>query len=419
MTLFWILASVMVLAAIAVVIVPLKRNKSTNDIASTRASVDVHRHRAAELEEEYARGIIADESLEDARRDLKRELLRDADAEETAPTSPADAKWAIVGTAVLLPIAIVGLYLWFGSAGVLVKSNAAGAAAGPVAQQDEMHGVTQMVARLEQKLKESPADAEGWILLGRSYAYMQRYDAAARAFASASQLNPDDPRLLSDYAEVLAVVRNSRIDMEVMGLVQRALAIDPQTRKALWLAGLGRYQGGDRASAVSIWKRLRRQMSEDSPDRQTLDGYIAQAESELLKTEVVQTDSLRTDPPAASTDGVPGTITVHVALDPALARQTSADDTVFIFARAHEGPGMPLAIVRKQVRDLPLQVTLDDAQSMAPGMSISKFPRIVVAARISKRGDARPQAGDLEGLSRPLQTGSERIARVRIDRVVR
>lgn len=79
---------------------------------------------------------------------------------------------------------------------------------------------------------------------------------------------------------------------------------------------------------------------------------------------------------------------------------------------------MPLAIVRRQARDLPLQVTLDDSQSMAPGMQISKFPRIVVGARISKHGDARAQAGDFEGSSGPLQAGSGRVAQVRIDRIV-
>jgi len=418
MMIFWVLTSVMVLVAMALLIVQLMRKRAVKAIAGMPVSIEVHRHRATELENEHARGIVSDESLENARSELKRELLGDADTDETVLVTSTNSTRAIVGTAILLPLIAFGLYLWSGNAGVVVRANEGNQSSGQVARQEEMHGVSEMVDRLEQKLKKSPRDAEGWILLGRSYAYLQRYDAASRAFAAAIDLNPDDSRLLADHAEALAVVRNNRIDMEVMGFVQRALAINPETGKALWLAGLERYQGGDRARAVSIWKRLRQQMPEDSPDRQMLDGYIAQAASELQKTGAVQAETLGTDPPAASTEGAPGTITVHVALDPVLARQASADDTVFIFARAHEGPGMPLAIVRKQVRDLPLQVTLDDAQSMAPGMSISKFSRVVVAARISKRGDARAQAGDLEGLSEPLQTGYERIARVRIDQVV-
>ncbi len=418
---FWILASVMILVAVALLIVPLMRKRPEKAIAGMSASVAVHRHRATELENEHARGMVSAESLERARSELKRELLDDTDTDEPVLVTSTGATKAIFATAVLVPLIAFGLYLWSGSAGVVVEAVEASKdsqSSGQVARQEEMHGVSEMIGRLERKLEQSPGDAEGWILLGRSYAYLKRFDAASRAFAVAVDLKPDDPRLLGDYAEALAVTRNSRIDMEVMGLVQRALAIDPDTGKALWLSGLERYQEGDRAQALAIWKRLRQQMPANSKDGQTLDAYIAQVSSEVKKTDVARAEPLEIEPGAAPTNAAASAITVHVALDPALARRASDDDTVFVFARAHEGPAMPLAIVRKQVRDLPLQVTLDDTQSMAPGMSISKFPSVVVAARISKHGDARPQAGDLQGLSQPLQTGTSRIAQVRIDQVV-
>ena len=97
-------------------------------------------------------------------------------------------------------------------------------------------------------------------------------------------------------------------------------------------------------------------------------------------------------------------LTVNVALAPELAAAAAAEDTVFIFARATEGPRMPLAIVRKQVKDLPVTVTLDDSQAMTPAMKLSNFEQVLVGARISKSGNAMPQSGDLQGSMSPVAT---------------
>jgi hypothetical protein len=111
-------------------------------------------------------------------------------------------------------------------------------------------------------------------------------------------------------------------------------------------------------------------------------------------------------------------IKVTVRLNPALAGKAAPGDTVFIFARAAQGPKMPLAIVRKQVRDLPITVTLDDSLAMVPDMNISNFPQLVIGARISKSGNAVSQPGDLEGYAPPLKSGSVTSVEVVIASVV-
>jgi cytochrome c-type biogenesis protein CcmH len=83
---------------------------------------------------------------------------------------------------------------------------------------------------------------------------------------------------------------------------------------------------------------------------------------------------------------------------------------VFVFARAAEGPRMPLAILRKQVKDLPVEFALDDSMAMAPNMKLSSFAEVVVGARVSRSGNATPQSGDLEGLSRPVKVGASGVA---------
>jgi cytochrome c-type biogenesis protein CcmH len=115
--------------------------------------------------------------------------------------------------------------------------------------------------------------------------------------------------------------------------------------------------------------------------------------------------------PAPAKAAVTGDASVSgtVKLAPALKGAASPTDTVFVFARAAQGPRMPLAILRKQVKDLPLTFKLDDSLSMNPAMKISNFKDVVVGARISKSGNAMPQSGDLQGQSDVVSVGSGKI----------
>ena len=109
-------------------------------------------------------------------------------------------------------------------------------------------------------------------------------------------------------------------------------------------------------------------------------------------------------------DKAAASMMVTVSLSPEMAKKAAPEDVVFIFARATQGPRMPLAIVRKQVKDLPATVVLDDTQAMSPGMNLSSAPEVVVVARVSKSGDAKAQNGDLEGTSAPLKAGTKAVA---------
>jgi cytochrome c-type biogenesis protein CcmH len=108
---------------------------------------------------------------------------------------------------------------------------------------------------------------------------------------------------------------------------------------------------------------------------------------------------------------------VTVSLSPALAGKAAPDDVVFIFARPASGPRMPLAIVRKQVRDLPVTVALDDSQGMSPTMKLSSASEVIVVARVTKSGMADARDGDLEGVSAPVTSGTKAIS-ISIDKVL-
>lgn len=108
---------------------------------------------------------------------------------------------------------------------------------------------------------------------------------------------------------------------------------------------------------------------------------------------------------------------VTVSLSPALAGKAAPDDVVFIFARPVSGPRMPLALVRKRVRDLPVSVVLDDSQGMNPQMKLSSAPEVIVVARVTKSGMADARDGDLEGVSAPVASGAKAIS-ISIDKVL-
>jgi cytochrome c-type biogenesis protein CcmH len=107
-----------------------------------------------------------------------------------------------------------------------------------------------------------------------------------------------------------------------------------------------------------------------------------------------------------------------VRISPRLKGKFDPEDTVFIYARAAEGPPMPLAVQRVKARELPADFALDDSMAMAPGMELSAHPRVVVTARVSKSGGATPQPGDLQGASAPVANDADGVA-VIIDTVVR
>jgi cytochrome c-type biogenesis protein CcmH len=107
-----------------------------------------------------------------------------------------------------------------------------------------------------------------------------------------------------------------------------------------------------------------------------------------------------------------------VSLSPQLKDKVSPEDTVFVFARAAEGPPMPLAVARVRVRDLPYRFALDDSMAMSPALKLSAFPKVVVTARVSKSGGASAQPGDLQGASGPVANDAAAVSVV-IDAPVR
>jgi cytochrome c-type biogenesis protein CcmH len=285
--------------------------------------------------------------------------------------------------------------------------------------------IAEMVQRLAERLKDRPEDAEGWTMLSRSYLVLGRLDEAAQASERVLKLKPNDAQALADHADVLAMRAGRVLDGEPMKLIERALRLDPDNLKALALAGAAAFDRGDGNEAAKLWDRVAllgppgspvvQQAREGAAEARKMAaergaGNAAPAQSQAQAPAPAQ--PLLQAPGATQKAAVAGpTVRGTVTLSAALKAQAKPEDTVFIFARnAEGGPGgsrMPLAIVRKQVKDLPAAFTLDDSLAMGPGMGLSSAQKVVVGARISRSGQAMPQPGDLEGLSAPVAVGSQ------------
>jgi cytochrome c-type biogenesis protein CcmH len=261
-----------------------------------------------------------------------------------------------------------------------------------------------MVADLAVRLEREPDNINGWVILARSYYVMNRFDDAAKAYERAVTLVPNDPDLLADYADTLAVTTGGNLSGKPLELAKRALAVDPTHWKALALIGTEAFNRKDYKAAIQYWEKLKAVAPPGAPIAQSIDASIAEAR-ELGGMKVAA------KPPApAAPASAGGRVAGKVDLSPALKGKVAPTDTVFVFARAAEGPRMPLAILRKQVKDLPFEFALDDSMAMAPNMKLSSFPDVVVGARVSRSGNATPQSGDLEGVSKPVKVGATGVA---------
>ena len=410
MILFWLLAAAMLLVALALLLPALTGDRDAGGVKRDDLNLAVFRDQLAELEAEHAEGTLDDTQFEAAKAELKREVLDEVGGSEGGGRTFGRGRAVAPVVALLVPLIAIGLYLQLGESHLLTEAGQAELAQAEQAAHD-MANVDQMVQQLANRLRENPDDLEGWRMLGRSLLATQRYTEAAQAFSQALRIGGERPNLLADYAEALAMASDGQLVGEPLTIVERVLGMQPMHEKALWLAGIAAFQRGDYAIALDYWQRLTSVMPPDHPNRELLDGYVAQARNALGDGAVAEAGS-----------GVPAaagaTIEVTVELDPELADRLDATDTLFVFARAADGPRMPLAIARVPAADFPVTVTLDDSQAMMPSLRLSNFGEVTVGARVSRSGDATPQPGDLQGQAGGVLVGADRAVRVTVDEVV-
>lgn len=365
--------------------------------------IDELKRQIRQLDELAAAGTLPAEQAASSRATLEKELLALVMQAEAAPapaTAPRASRKLMWGMAAFVLVVAAAGYARYGTPSA-VKGVPVAGSEGQGGHGNAMAQIEGMVAQLEQRLKDQPNDAEGWSMLGRSYSAMGRYADSVNAFQRVIDMKPQDAQAYADLADAKAMAAGRNLAGEPAALIAKALQLDPKNLKALALAGTIAFDSNDFAKAAMLWEAAVAVAEPGSELARNLQGGVAEARARAGQ-------SGASAPPAGAAPAAAGNGTVagQVQLAANLKGRVSPDDTVFVFARAAEGSKMPLAILRKQVKDLPLTFTLDDSTAMSPATRLSSAKQVIVGARISKSGNATPQPGDLQGFSQPVAVGA-------------
>lgn len=405
MTLFWIICAVLLIVALPFVVLPLWRsgNNAAGEVRRDAANLEILRDQLAELEADLRDGMLTQDAYEQGKRELQARLLEEVKISEQPARPPRHpAKILAIVLAILLPSVSVPLYLTTGNTKALSP------------QQDTVmagdFGVIRSEAKLqelEKELAQRPENPDGWVVLARSYSELQRFPDAVRAYGQLVKLVPDEAQIWASYADVYAMSNNQSLLGEPTKFLNRSLELDGSNTMALALSGSAAMERGDYAAAITHWTKLADLLPQDNPDLPMIRNGIQQARQFLALQKGGKEKLAKLPAAKAPEQTATKPISGKVALSPALAGKAAPDDVLFIFARDAQGQKTLLAVLRKQVKDLPLQFTLDDSMAMQPQAKLSGFDQVLVVARISKSGNPIAQPGDLQGSAGIVKPGAK------------
>jgi cytochrome c-type biogenesis protein CcmH len=367
----------------------------------------------------------------------------EAEEQQTRAGSGAAAPMRTVAILLLVALPLCGTVLYFN----------VGTPEGIDPDPGQSGELREMLGDLAGRVRENPENVEAWNQLGLLWKQIQQFPAAESAFRRVIFLDPDNAFARLELAETLLYLSGgAELPAESRSLLGSVLRENPNNQKALWLAGLGAFHDGRPEQALTLWRRLEQQLPE-GPVRQSVREQMARVDPDAAPATASPTASGELPPghppipdsdtaagepdPAPTTSAAatapreaaeasisgsgsatPNSVMVDVALSPELSGRVSGNETVFVFARAVNGPPAPLAVKRLSASALPTTIELGEGDSMTQGLTITTFPEVRIAARISASGNAIASPGDLQGTSPAFGVGNVDRVGVTINQVV-
>ncbi|WP_440064036.1 c-type cytochrome biogenesis protein CcmI [Pseudomonas syringae] len=379
---FWMATGLLLVVALSFLLIPLLRgHRAQREEDRTALNVALYQERLSELQVQHEQGVLSVAQLQAARAEAARELLADTEGAEPARTSRL-GKPLLVLAALLVPVLGLAGYLQLGASDRVELSREF--ARPPTSLAD-------MTQRLERSVQAQPDSAENLYFLARSYMAQNRPGDAAQMFERSVALAGRQPELLGQWAQALYFASGKHFTPQVQALTDEALQADPKEVTSLGLLGIAAFETQRYQAAVDYWTRLLAALPADDASRSALEGGIARARDNLAKR-------VANAAPAPAVKAK--SIKIHVELAAALQGKVRPNDSVFIFARAINGPAAPLAVKRITVADLPADVELSDADAMMPQLNLSNFAQVQLVVRVSRTG--QPTTGEWVGRSQPL-----------------
>ena len=397
---FWTLSAVMLAAALAMLAPALLRRQKNASLDRNAQNIAIARERLAELDAELAKGHIGAEEHANTKRELEQVLLQDLDAGDEqvkqAKNSVAYAKRGLLALIILVPLVSIATYQQLGNPALIDSAASSSHAPSTSNGNAPVGSMAELAVKLRQRLEENtPDDANGWYLLGRTYMTMKDYPQAAQAFEKTYRLVGEQPAIMLALADALTMSHQGDMSGRPAELVEKALQLEPQNTTALWMGGLIAEKRGDYAEALRLWGKLDPLLAGSPKDKQQLATQISRVSAKAGIEPPTMAGTAVAD--KAKPDAAGTGVKLNITLATALQQQVNAGDTVFVYAKAMNGPRFPLAAARYRVSDLPLTITLDDSQAVMPAAKLSDFQRVKVGARVSASGNAIAQSGDLIG----------------------
>ncbi|MEQ3514895.1 c-type cytochrome biogenesis protein CcmI [Pseudoalteromonas sp. BZB3] len=419
MTQMWgMFALLSILAALFVVVPFLRREKVIAvDSDANAERIAIYQQRLDDLEQEFADKKIEQTAYNESIVELKRRLLNELSPEKQLNARGNNRIFALTGLAFLVAVSAV-FYGFTGSQKQIEDWYTAidrlpefGERA--VLQQGEPLSQNELQAfalGLRTKLAESGDDAVAWMLLGRVAMSLGDNDMAKQAFEKVLVMQPDNNNVLVNFSQVLLIEGTEPSMNRAARMLSKVLQSDPSNMDAISLLALIAYERQDWEEAKAAFEVLQSSMTQDDPRFAMISERIHDIEHKINPDAHAHEES---QPPAGAS------LTVSVSLNDSIASQLPDNATLFIFAKAHNGPPMPLAVNKLKQFQFPITVTLDDSMAMMPDLKLSNFEKVEITARVSSDEAVTVQTGDLEGQSDVIALdNAPSIVRVEISRVI-
>lgn len=415
---FWIIAILLIILALAMILPPLLKRTELDTNPRREQNIQIAKEQLAELETAFTNNEMQQDDYLARRDELEQALYSDTASDEITTTQYA--KPSIISTgliALIIPVIAFGMYAKYGNSKALDSETAKTANTIPKKANGEPD-VDAMVSGLRKKLEADPDNAKGWYMLGRSYMALNRYKDAVYSYEQLYKLEPKDGKIMLFLADASAMANNGNVLGRPAELIEKSLTLIPKSVTGLWLGGMASSQQGNHTKAIERWTALLPLLSKQPSQASEVRQLIADAKKKLSPEAIANLPTTshkveeKIEPAAAvstntQTVSDAKSIVVTITLSEHLKDQANASDTVFIYAKAMAGPPMPLAAKRIQVKDLPITITLDDSTAMMPAMKLSAFPQVIIGARISKSGNAIGVSGDLYSEKRNIALGTQ------------
>lgn len=405
MTELWLGFAVLLALALAFIFLPMFVTFRRGELVREQANVEIYKDQLTDLKNEFDAGKLEPAEYESLANEVKRNLLADTENTDQTAQETSGGRWVMSVGAVVTVVLSVLLYGKLGAENELAITDMLKRS---MVEQDKWSPKDShaLLERLQEKAKAVPEDVENWYMIGRINFELGRFDEAVLGFNNAlthlpAEAKDDRAVAIAQMAQAQFFANDRKLDKATESLLQEAVKLNPNDSTTLGLLGVAAFESEQYKKAIDYWRQLLALLPANSPNTAPIKGGIEKAISLLEPAErkavlaEIEKDVAALEEAQANM----ASIKVTVSLADAIKEEVPQTADLFVLAKAESGPALPLAVQRVAVTQWPITVELNDNMAMMPQFKLSSFENVIITARISKNGEGRATAGDIEGQS--------------------